>query len=187
MKITVYGGSHWDRSGKIRWLLEELGITHDDHWLDVEKGDRDSGPYLQVNPLGRIPAVTLDGKPMIEGTCQFLNGIGITSWNDMVGAKASSFCLFASTRSKGSDFASKGGGKFQRHMPETADADDPDSTGRLSMHRQRTEHRDASTQQWTHFGGWKSFRNRYRPRPVRAHVTGKSPLVPHHDEGRLRT
>jgi glutathione S-transferase len=74
MKVIVYGGIHWDRSGKIRWLLEELGVKHDDHWLDVEKGDRESASYLKVNPLGRIPAVTFDGVPMIESgaICAYL-------------------------------------------------------------------------------------------------------------------
>lgn len=66
MKISLYGGSNYDRSGKIRWLLEELGIKPDNQWLDVKNGDLESGPYLKVNPLGRIPAVTLDGVPMIE-------------------------------------------------------------------------------------------------------------------------
>jgi glutathione S-transferase len=47
MKVTVYGGSHYDRSGKIRWLLEELGVKHDDHWLDSEKGDLESESYLK--------------------------------------------------------------------------------------------------------------------------------------------
>jgi len=74
MRVTVYGGSHYDRSGKIRWLLEELGVKHDDHWLDSEKGDLESESYLKVNPLGRIPAVTFDGVPMVESgaICAYL-------------------------------------------------------------------------------------------------------------------
>ncbi|MDB6016816.1 MAG: hypothetical protein JWR19_1305 [Pedosphaera sp.] len=36
MKITVYGGSHYDRSGKIRRLLEELGVKYGEHWLDAK-------------------------------------------------------------------------------------------------------------------------------------------------------
>jgi glutathione S-transferase len=66
MKITVYGGSHFDRSGKIRWLLQELGAKHEDYWLKVDEGDLESAAYLKVNPLGRIPAVTFDGVPMLE-------------------------------------------------------------------------------------------------------------------------
>ncbi len=49
MKITVYGGSDFDRSGKNRWHLEELGVRHDDHWLDVEFRKRQgfNSPRLQ--------------------------------------------------------------------------------------------------------------------------------------------
>jgi len=64
--ITLYGINHYDRSGKIRWLLEELGVAYEDHWLDVEKNERDEGAYLNVNPLGRVPAIVIDDRPMIE-------------------------------------------------------------------------------------------------------------------------
>jgi glutathione S-transferase len=66
MKITLFGASNYDRGGKIRWLLDELGVQHDNHWLNVDEGDLEKGPYLKINPLGRIPAVTFDESPMIE-------------------------------------------------------------------------------------------------------------------------
>jgi glutathione S-transferase len=74
MQISVYGALNYDRSGKIRWLLEELKVPFQNRWLNVEKGERDEGAYLKVNPLGRIPAITLSDKPMIESNaiCSYL-------------------------------------------------------------------------------------------------------------------
>jgi glutathione S-transferase len=66
MSITIYGASHYDRSGKLRWLLEELGARYENGWLDLEKGDLESASYLKVNPLGRIPAAVFGDRPMIE-------------------------------------------------------------------------------------------------------------------------
>jgi glutathione S-transferase len=66
MKITLFGASNYDRSGKIRWLLNELGVEYDNQWLNIDEGDLEKGPYLKVNPLGRIPAITFDGSAMIE-------------------------------------------------------------------------------------------------------------------------
>jgi glutathione S-transferase len=66
MTISIYGSNNYDRSGKIRWLLEELGLPYDNRWLDPANKDLDEGPYLTVNPLGRIPAVVINDRPMIE-------------------------------------------------------------------------------------------------------------------------
>jgi glutathione S-transferase len=67
MKITVYGVNHYDRGSKVRWLLQELGVPFENHWLNSDQGDFNEGSsYLKINPLGRIPAVTFDDRRMIE-------------------------------------------------------------------------------------------------------------------------
>jgi glutathione S-transferase len=66
MKITLFGGKNYDRSGKIRWLLEEMGVPHNNHWLNTEENEHEKPAYLKVNPLGRVPAITVDAVPMIE-------------------------------------------------------------------------------------------------------------------------
>jgi len=63
MKITLYGGTYFDRSGKIRWLLEELGLEYRNHWLET---DEDYEKFLQIAPLGRTPAIMIDDQLMIE-------------------------------------------------------------------------------------------------------------------------
>lgn len=63
MQITLYGGSPFDRSGKIRWLLEELGVEYRNNWLNA---DEEYERFLKIAPLGRSPAIAMDGKVMIE-------------------------------------------------------------------------------------------------------------------------
>ena len=63
MQITLYGGTYFDRSGKIRWLLEELGVKYQDEWL---KTDEDYESFLKISPLGRKPAIVLDDQLLIE-------------------------------------------------------------------------------------------------------------------------
>jgi glutathione S-transferase len=71
MQIKLYGTSRYDRGGKVRWLLKELGQEYKDHWV---KTDEDYENFLKINPLGQIPAMMLDEKPMIESgaICAFL-------------------------------------------------------------------------------------------------------------------
>lgn len=74
MSLSLYGFTPFDRSGKIRWLLEELGLPFENHWLDSSKGDLE-GDYLGINPMGRVPAVLMGDRPMIESgaICAYLS------------------------------------------------------------------------------------------------------------------
>ena len=64
--ITVYGFVPFDRSGRVRWLLEELGQPYTDHWLDFRSGEARSPAFLAISPLGRVPAVTCEGDVLVE-------------------------------------------------------------------------------------------------------------------------
>lgn len=74
MNITLYGMIPYDRSGKVRWLLEEMGLPYQDRWLDRGKREHEAEAYLQINPMGRVPAVVIDERPMIESgaICAYL-------------------------------------------------------------------------------------------------------------------
>jgi glutathione S-transferase len=71
MQITLYGTSAYDRGGKVRWLLKELGQGYRDQWV---KSDAEFEEYLKVNPLGQMPSVTINGETMIESgaICTYL-------------------------------------------------------------------------------------------------------------------
>ncbi len=48
------------RAGRVRWMLEELGVPYELHRLDLASGEHRTPEYLAVHPLGRVPAL-LDG------------------------------------------------------------------------------------------------------------------------------
>jgi glutathione S-transferase len=62
------------RSGRPRWLLEELGVPFELQRLDPKAGDNKKPEYLKVHPLGHVPAFEDDGMHMIESAaiCAYL-------------------------------------------------------------------------------------------------------------------
>lgn len=57
----------------IHWMLEELGEPYDTHW--IEYGEQMKGEeYLAINPMGKVPAVTHNGKVITEcpAICTYL-------------------------------------------------------------------------------------------------------------------
>ncbi len=39
------------------WLMEELGVPYELHFLDSDKGDETTREYLEINPFGKVPAL----------------------------------------------------------------------------------------------------------------------------------
>jgi glutathione S-transferase len=54
------------RATRVRWMLEEVGAEYTLQTLDVRAGENRLEPYLAVHPHGKVPALTIDGRPMIE-------------------------------------------------------------------------------------------------------------------------
>jgi len=73
MGITLYFAPR-TRSGRARWMLEELGVTYDLKAIDLEKGENKKLEYLRVHPLGEVPALVDDEVTVIEPTaiCMYL-------------------------------------------------------------------------------------------------------------------
>lgn len=57
--LTLYFAPQ-TRSGRPRWLLEELGVPYELVRLDLAKAEQKSAAYLQIHPLGLVPAL-VDG------------------------------------------------------------------------------------------------------------------------------
>ncbi|WP_372370601.1 glutathione S-transferase family protein [Candidatus Uabimicrobium sp. HlEnr_7] len=74
MTIKIYFFGPMDRSGRVRWLLEEMGMAYEDHRLDYQKQEHKSEEYLKINPLGAIPAIEENGEILTEsgGICAYL-------------------------------------------------------------------------------------------------------------------
>jgi glutathione S-transferase len=66
--ITVYGFVPFDRSGRVRWMLHELGLEFEDQRLKFgDKGNR-SPEFLAMSPLGRVPTMTCDDVTLFESS-----------------------------------------------------------------------------------------------------------------------
>ena len=64
--LGVYSFNSYDRSGKVRWLLEELGIEYKSHMLDTEKKQHEDPAFLRLNPMGRVPVLEFKGQGIFE-------------------------------------------------------------------------------------------------------------------------
>jgi len=62
-------------SRRVRLCLEEKGLGYEGHHVDLEKMEHHSPEYLKINPLGVIPTLIHDGRPLHEsGTiCEYLD------------------------------------------------------------------------------------------------------------------
>lgn len=64
MPLLLYSFAPQDRSGKIRWLLEELGLSFELKILDGEKAEHKSESYKKIHPFSMVP-VLKDGPTTI--------------------------------------------------------------------------------------------------------------------------
>lgn len=62
--IEIFCMANQDRSDRVRWLLEELGVSYKDIYLKRKAGDLNSPEYRAINPTGRVPTIK-DGDTVI--------------------------------------------------------------------------------------------------------------------------
>lgn len=74
MNLKVYGFPN-TRSLRVTWVLEELGMEYEYHLVDMTKGESQSPAYLDVNPAGKVPALSVDGSYLTESAA-ILNFLG---------------------------------------------------------------------------------------------------------------
>lgn len=60
------------RSTGVRILLDELGVEHRLHTLDMVAGENRQPAYLAVNPMGKVPAIVHDGALVTEQGAVYL-------------------------------------------------------------------------------------------------------------------
>ena len=73
MDLTLYTAPG-SRGLVCEWLLEELGLAHKKVLVDLAAGEHKSPEHLRIHPLGAVPALVVDGLPIIEplAICLFL-------------------------------------------------------------------------------------------------------------------
>lgn len=66
--------SKLSRSGRVLWLLEELGVPYELESLDLAKGENKSAAYRKVHPHGVVPALVDGAQTLIESgaICAYL-------------------------------------------------------------------------------------------------------------------
>lgn len=62
-------------SAKVRLVLREKGLAVEAHHYNLRKGDQFAPGYLEMNPMGVVPTLVHDGRPVIESTliCEYLD------------------------------------------------------------------------------------------------------------------
>jgi glutathione S-transferase len=66
--------AYQDRSDRVRWLIEELGLPYENHFLKKAAGEMDSPEYRKLNPMGRTPTL-VDGDLILwesAAICMYL-------------------------------------------------------------------------------------------------------------------
>ncbi len=67
-KILIHSFAHFDRSGRVRWLLEEMNIPYEDKFWDNKSRAHKTPEFLAINPMGAMPVAELDGQVVTEST-----------------------------------------------------------------------------------------------------------------------
>lgn len=65
MALTLYHIAP-SRSSIVRWMLEEIGEPYDLHVLSMAREENRAPAYLDVNPMGKVPALVHDGVVITE-------------------------------------------------------------------------------------------------------------------------
>jgi glutathione S-transferase len=73
--MILHHGWRSSASRRVRLCLEEKGLSYESHVVDMTKMEHHSAEYLKINPLGVIPTLIHDGRPLHEsGTiCEYLD------------------------------------------------------------------------------------------------------------------
>jgi glutathione S-transferase len=54
--VKLYGGAR-SRATIVQWYLEELGIPYEFVKLDMQAGEHRQPAFLEINPIGKVPAI----------------------------------------------------------------------------------------------------------------------------------
>ena len=73
--MILHHGWRSSASRRVRLCLEEKGLAYESHVVDMANMEHHSPEYLKINPLGVIPTLIHDGRPLHEsGTiCEYLD------------------------------------------------------------------------------------------------------------------
>lgn len=64
--ITRLHYAHSTRAVRARWMLEELGVDYQLAVTDLRKGEHKLAGHKSIHPLGKVPALEIDGTLILE-------------------------------------------------------------------------------------------------------------------------
>src|SRR5688572_6450378 len=72
--IISFYTNPFSRGRIVHWMLEEVGAPYKVELLDFERGEHKQASYLQLNPMGKVPAIVHRGVVVTEGAaiCSYL-------------------------------------------------------------------------------------------------------------------
>jgi glutathione S-transferase len=70
--IRLYGFAN-STAGRVRWALEELGVSYEYLALDGAKGENTTPEYLAINPTGKVPGLVDGGQAYFESAAILLH------------------------------------------------------------------------------------------------------------------
>ena len=75
--FTLYYVPAGSASCRVRFCLAEKHIQYEGKLVDIKSGEQHSPEYLQLNPIGLIPTLVHDGKPVWESAviCEYLDDV----------------------------------------------------------------------------------------------------------------
>lgn len=65
-QIRLFGLAQYDRGAKARWLLTEMKVPFEVHWLSRDKKEHETPEYLKLNPMGRVPVMQFGDAVIFE-------------------------------------------------------------------------------------------------------------------------
>ncbi len=77
MSLALYHAGKSSASRRVRLFLEEKGLAYESHEVDLSRMEQHSPEYLAVNPLGVVPTIVHEGRPLHEsGTiCEYIDAV----------------------------------------------------------------------------------------------------------------
>jgi len=75
--ITLYKYTHPSRAETVVWALQELGLDYETKELNAYKFEQRSPEFLAINPFGKVPTMTHNGKHFTESLAiiEYLNDL----------------------------------------------------------------------------------------------------------------
>lgn len=75
--IKLYKYTHPSRAETVVWALQELGLDYETKELNAYKFEQRSPDFLAINPFGKVPTITHNGKHFTESLAiiEYLNDL----------------------------------------------------------------------------------------------------------------